>query len=212
MRCFIVGNGPSLAFTPVDRLAGEITFACNRINLIYPFTDWRPSFYVRVETPNDDDVTDFWNDCREHIEMGVQCIFPSAWKKELGDHSNIEWVNSCHHYKYPAEHKKAPREWHLPMLCDFGGAIACCIQLAVMKDFDEIYLLGCDLGYTGRQDHFYDSSKERRQPPEMANAIMLHAHRIAKLCSHIPIYNATIGGELEIYPRVNIYDLLPTSG
>src|SRR5699024_7865108 len=44
-RCFIIGNGPSLRAEDLDKLKNEITFACNRINLIFDQTDWRPTYY-----------------------------------------------------------------------------------------------------------------------------------------------------------------------
>ncbi|MGH7214847.1 MAG: hypothetical protein ACREIT_08790, partial [Tepidisphaeraceae bacterium] len=49
-RAFLVGNGPSLIRTPLDLLAGEYTFAMNRIALIYEKTIWRPSFFVCTTT------------------------------------------------------------------------------------------------------------------------------------------------------------------
>lgn len=45
-RCFIIGNGPSLAIADLDRLQNEITFASNRITLAFEETDWRPSYYT----------------------------------------------------------------------------------------------------------------------------------------------------------------------
>ena len=46
MRCFVVGNGPSLKDTPFELLAGETTFACNRIARLYDKTTWRPSYFL----------------------------------------------------------------------------------------------------------------------------------------------------------------------
>lgn len=207
-RCFVVGNGPSLLDTPLERLVAEYTFATNRITQIYPHTSWRPTHYVRVETPNQDDPEDYWNDCRWHIEQGITCTFPTEFRSILGEHSHVNYVNTCHHYKYPAGHRKAPRAWHLPFICDFGTAVTVCIQLAFLAGFDVIYLVGCDLGYSGKGDHFYDSSQEHRQPPEQANANMQYAHELARRCCPVPIYNATRGGNLMAYPRINLERIL----
>ena len=45
-RCFIIGNGPSLAMADLDRLQDEITFASNRITLAFEETRWRPTYYT----------------------------------------------------------------------------------------------------------------------------------------------------------------------
>src|SRR4030095_13353193 len=45
-RCFIIGIGPSLAMTDLDKLRSELTFAANKIYLAFDKTDWRPNYYV----------------------------------------------------------------------------------------------------------------------------------------------------------------------
>ena len=45
-RAFIIGNGSSLRISDLDRLTGEITFACNKIYLAFDQTQWRPTYYV----------------------------------------------------------------------------------------------------------------------------------------------------------------------
>src|SRR5262245_12870616 len=42
-RGFVIGNGPSLKTTDLDRLRNEITIASNRIYLAYSETNWRPT-------------------------------------------------------------------------------------------------------------------------------------------------------------------------
>lgn len=204
-RAIIVGNGPSLHKTPLEKLQGA-TWGVNRINLIYPHTSWRPDYYVRVETINDDDPTDFWSDVHLHIDMGTYCFFP-RWELMLGEHDHVHYFTHCHHYMFPAGHEKSPREWHLPQPCDFGTVVTTAMQLAVMEGFKEIYLVGCDLGYDSKTPHFYDSSQEKRRTAAETHASLMQAHENAKKSCPIPIYNATIGGDLEIYPRVDIEEL-----
>ena len=45
-RIFLIGNGPSLNDMNLDLLENEDTIAMNRIELIYPKTKWRPTYYV----------------------------------------------------------------------------------------------------------------------------------------------------------------------
>lgn len=45
-QCFILGNGPSLANTDFDGLAGQIAFGMNRIFLLSDRRGFRPDYYV----------------------------------------------------------------------------------------------------------------------------------------------------------------------
>ena len=195
MRAIVVGNGPSLAKVDLERLVGD-TFATNRIHLIYPRTNWRPTYYVRTEPPAGDERERFFAECRLHIDSGEQCIFPSAWKETLGEHPNVEYINTCHHFKYGVDN--APSAWHLPLVCDFGTVVTVAMQLAVLKGYDEIYLIGCDL--TG--GHFADNYEGAIQ-----TELWRKAHEIAKKSCPVPVYNATVGGELDAYERID-FELL----
>lgn len=197
MRAWIVGNGESLKDTPLHTIR-EDGFACNRIHKIYPVTTWRPTYYVRVEpTFLLGSSQEFFAECRVHIEAGEQCIFPSEWKETLGDHPNIEWINTCHHYKYEHTHKKFPGEWHLPFLCDVN-AVTTMMQIAVLKGYSEIILVGCDLvgNHFSPDDHGAVETQRLQRVHEIA----------AKSCP-VPVFNATVGGALEAYPRVDVMSL-----
>jgi hypothetical protein len=47
-RCFILGNGPSLAKMDLTPLKDEFTFGANRIYLLFNETDFRPTYYVSI--------------------------------------------------------------------------------------------------------------------------------------------------------------------
>lgn len=196
----IIGNGESLKNTPLAELARRYdTFACNRIHLIYSQTTFRPSYYVRVEpyrlfgTPEQ-----FFDECRLHIRLGEKCIFPKSWMEELNDHPNIEWVNTCHHFKYDHRSRKAPRAWHLPFLCDVN-TVSTMMQIAVLKGYGRIVLVGCDLngGHFSTQDQGWVQTERLKR-----------VHKVAARDCPIPVYNATLGGLLEAYPRMEVKELL----
>jgi hypothetical protein len=48
-RAFVIGMGPSLRISDLDRLKGEVTFACNKVYLAFDETDWRPTYYSVVD-------------------------------------------------------------------------------------------------------------------------------------------------------------------
>jgi hypothetical protein len=132
--------------------------------------------------------------------------------------SSITRYNACTHHdildEEPGElrYTKVPECWHFPQVCKFGGSIPMTIQLAVQEGFDEIYLIGCDLGHKeGTSNHFHeDYAVSRGITAEKAvkrNEANRMGHEYCLRNSPVPIYNATVGGELEVYPRVE-YDSL----
>jgi len=91
------------------------------------------------------------------------------------------------------------------------------VQLAVRMGYDELYVVGCDLGYrdADNQNWFirgylppdaYKAEQARRW-----NRVLEEAHRNAKNeCDNlgIKIFNAGIGGDLMAYRRVKLETVL----
>lgn len=192
MIAWVVGNGESLKQTPLEKLGD--TFAVNRIHHIYDRTLWRPTYYVRTEPPQGGNPELFFEECRVHIRLGEKCIFPWEWKEVLGEEKNIEYVRVCRHFKYQPPHKKAHLQWHLPTICD-TSVITAAMQVAVLKGYSEIRLVGCDV--SGK--HFSDKDDGLIQTEQWKLQ-----HQIAKSSCPIPIYNATIGGDLDVYERITL--------
>jgi len=107
-----------------------------------------------------------------------------------------------------------------------GSTIA--IPLAIYLGFKEIYLIGFDcnwLANTGASYHFYDSHEQFPEFDSIANdnrgygyesflKIILRefeSHRLIRSkaeASGVHIFNATEGGLLDTYPRVNYSDVV----
>ena len=120
----------------------------------------------------------------------------------------VTWIGACTHYLDHYDQDTCPITWHLPNYCSFGSSVNVAIQIAVERGFGPIYLVGCDLGYKdGEPSHYtpdYEKGYEKMlRPARYANMDTLMAHIIAKRSSPVPIYNATKGGVLEVYERVN---------
>lgn len=206
-RCFIIGNGPSLDSRDLDMLKqkGEISFGVNSIFYAFEKTDWRPTYYVVVQG---------W-ECPEMYgkleDMGCQCAF-------IGDTDDEFW-GVRHDKKIQKFHVVCDvNESRLPLFstdfsqkCYAGGTVVySCMQLAVYMGFEEIYLIGVDFSYAEQEssyEHFYgvDSQvsigyKER----------VILAYQAAKKYADaygIKIYNATRGGKLELFERINFDDI-----
>jgi hypothetical protein len=223
-RIFLVGSGPSLKETPMDSLIGEDVMVMNKFGRMAEQHGWKlkPKYYFKIDH-NTVDKTHV-----EEIMWGVEnCKHLFLWEQfRTGykfDHSNYEdmpngvgnlknttWLKKCKHTAYQWDNWKATNSWHLPEICTAFGGMGAMIQIASME-YDEIYLLGCDLGYTptmAKNHAIPDYTTDLRDKSEMDNGNMLRLHNIAKQCSPVPIYNATVGGFLEVYQRVNLMDVL----
>jgi hypothetical protein len=94
----------------------------------------------------------------------------------------------------------------------WGTTIMATLQIAVYMGFNPIYLVGCDLGFVDQNDlkddknHFSSDYFVPNKKASMYNHNMLEAHKFMKRIFDergIKVYNATIGGQLEIYERVD---------
>lgn len=222
MRIFIVGNGKSLNLTNLDLIAGQPSIACNRINLLYSQTHWRPTIYVHPES-----IVPDWDYVKENIDAGVECYIGEHYANPpigaLGlidaEHApaNVHFIKECHHWRENFDSQNdLPDEWHLPQLCSFGGSVNMAMQIAVLKGYDDLILLGCDLEYRDgkKQDHFDPAYKHGQEQPAFyaaRNALYGHLqalNTIRRKRLNVHIYNATPGGLLEIWERKRFEDVL----
>lgn len=212
MKCFVIGNGKSLTTDQLDLIAGQPSIACNRINLVYPDTAWRPTIYVHPESLAPD-----LEYVKENIELGIECYIGEHFAKppkgvmNIDDAQNVHWIKECWHHLLHFDNPEVLDEWHLPQLCSFGGSVNIAMQIAVQKGYDEIVLLGCDLEYRqGKKNHFHpDYEHGGEQPAFYQSRNALYGHIQALNTIHrknlpVKVYNATIGGHLDIWERKDL--------
>jgi len=220
-RIWIVGTGPSLNQTPLDRIKEE-SIGLNRIHLIYGRTSWRPSYYfctdlTRTGGLKPEDLVRWNNDFRVHFGTPM-FTRDDLWEERLDEDLKrvVKFLPFCRHFSPMDGKEPAPNEWHRPVYCRYGGSMLAAIQWASER-YDEIILVGADLGYADgdHRNHFdtryapvdsYTSEQAR-----WFNNVLADAHGIAQReCAKrgVKIYNATVGGDLRVYPRVDIMTLL----
>ncbi len=213
-RCFIIGNGPSLTVEDLDRLKeeNEICFASNRIFNLFDKTDWRPTYYCITDAA-------LLRRLKDDIPLKIQCE-KFAGINNRNFTPDIEGVNyfdfKCEKF-WPGLPKFSE---DVSECCYEGKTVTyACFQIAAYMGFKEIYLLGVDNSYSvsrtldgriiknpGASDHFYEN-KDNIMP---STELMDLAYEAAKKYSdehNIKIYNATRGGKLEIFERVNFDEL-----
>jgi hypothetical protein len=221
-RCFLIGNGPSLRAEDLDTLHrhGEITFACNKIYLMFDRTQWRPDFYCVSDTAG---LAWYWEKIIQLINGPVK-IFSSYLRYILPNmrfdahtvfvymtHENCE--NSLPRFSSDAS-----------VQCFVGYTILydIMLQVAAYMGFDEIYLLGVDntlpvsdkfgtyshfsADYFTKEEIVYYDHIGKRSYPGRVNAAYESAKQYA--CRHgFKIFNATRGGMLKIFERVDFDSL-----
>lgn len=212
-RAFIVGNGLSLKQTNLELLKGEVCYGVNSINLIYPHTTWRPTIYIRAEEAETQSPAVYREDMRMHLE-DIKCeVWANQWfikeAPELGKYKNFHTIAACDHYIKHFDQQDSPHLWHLPLLCTFGSSVNVAIQLAVQQGYGPIYLIGCDLDYKEKHNHFDENYTVGSRSPRYNNMDILAAHMVAARSSPVKIYNAGVGGSLEAYERVKLESLFP---
>jgi len=208
-RCFIVCTGPSLRFEDLDKLheSGEICISMNMVYTGFPNTKWRPDYFVSYDIRIDTDVFDGLDIKHKFI---ADAYYP-FWEK-AHDSSVYEY-----HISFEYESDDSPKFSNDFSKTVFGSTSVTylCLQLAVHMGFSEIYLLGLDFNYfSGSLEHFTDgyidsvktASKTSITNFEPVLAALLTAFEKAKEYAEengIRIYNATRGGMLEVFERVD---------
>jgi hypothetical protein len=211
-RAFIVGNGPSLNNTNLDLLAGEISFGVNRISKIYDKAKWRPTHYCRAEEAGiGSDPRIYQDDIKLHCDLGCEIWANEYFIGHLNDvrlSGQYRQIRGCTHYNLHFDNPDCPPMYHMPRLCTFGSSVHVAIQIALsILNVDTVYLLGTDLGYQpGGVNHFdatYTEGVGKLTDARYTELDKLAAHMVAARSYPGRIYNATIGGSLEVYPRVD---------
>jgi hypothetical protein len=210
-RCFIIGNGPSLKMEDLDKLKNEYTFAANKIYVAFEKTDWRPTYYC---------IQDFrliileFESIKQKVEAKFKFIAGNPLIKNKK--SNIYLNNWIYFFldisRFYPRHPHFSEDISKRIFEGFTVTYAN-IQLAVYMGFKEIYLLGIDHKYfmnSGSKNYFSDKymanqefGKEVNLPHLEYSTLAYEAARQYAEHNAIKIYNATRGGELEVFQRVN---------
>lgn len=210
--CFIIGLGPSLKADDLTLLHENhiISFSVNNIAKIYGDTDWRPEYYVMTDKNafSDDNLAHPEQLCKNNAFLTeAQETF---WSQN-GSKKNIKFHRR---YNLPDMEEELFSE-NAANVCGNGGTcIYMCLQIAVYMGFKNIYLLGMDLvdmsqgvNQLPTYKHFY---QEKESAARLWLDLILKGYKSARKYAdthHIHIYNATRGGYLEIFDRVNFDSL-----
>ena len=219
--CVIVGNGPSLRAEDLQALheRGVVTFATNRVFKVFDQTYWRPTYYVSEDVLLMRDVQDVIRD------MPVQGRFIPI---NLKWYEGVDIPNADYFY---IEYQEPMKET-FGLSLDIPHCIRCrgtvtmsCLQLAAYMGFSRIYLIGVDHNFakmfdkdcnvvidTSIKNHFADDYDkgifDQGFHVDEATEAYMDMERLSRKTGTFRIFNATRGGKLEVYERVDLDSIL----
>jgi len=215
-RCFIIGNGPSLKNTDILKLKKEYTFGMNRIYLA--FADWgfSTSFLVSInDLVIEQCIDDFLAlETPRFFSWRSRQYFPPPTNSNA--HRPIFLHTTYTGPKFAADARG--RLWE-------GATVTyICLQLAFHMGFEQAVLVGVDHSFTSKgnpntmvvsqgddSNHFdpsYFGKGFRWQLPDLDTSERGYwMARQAYEGSGRQVVDATIGGQLKVFPKVDYSSL-----
>lgn len=213
-RCFIIATGPSLTIKDLELLDGEFTFGMNSIPKLYEKTKWRPTYFGI-------------QDCNVYrkMESVILEVYNQADNVFISDliAQNFAIPSNFHQFPYDTVYHDNQLEIDkyfakfsdncYSIVYDGYSITYSLIQLAIYMGFCEIYLLGADCSYKrGAKNHIVDSGNDDKNEEKNHDKMVVGYQKAKEYAdSHgIKIINCTRGGMLEVFPRMNLEDVLTT--
>jgi len=225
-RCFIVGNGPSVAGLDLSLLKGENIFSVSNGYLHPSFACYQPRFHcvpqITYGKMTEADAVAWFIEM--HAHLGDAILFLSTTEAKLVEQYGLFQGRLVHYLALQNDFeahsqtsavdlsKPLPRVESVPVMA---------IMIAMYLGFNEIYLLGVDHDHfkTGVYGYPFELKVQRDKDLSVASdgKILINRHddfhSLARLWSQyralkqiawssgIQIFNATPGGELDEFPR-----------
>lgn len=210
-RAFILGNGPSLRNTDVSRLRNEFTFGMNRVYLAFPQWGLATSYFVCVN----DLVIE--QTAAEIDALHMPKFLSWRSRRYIQPDEHTMFLHST--YDGPLFATDARRRmWE-------GATVTyVALQLAFFMGFETVILIGVDHSFSAKgapnttvvsqgedKDHFdgsYFGAGFRWQLPDLETSERAYAMaRDAYAAAGRRVLDATIGGQLTIFPKVEYNSL-----
>lgn len=205
----VVGNGPSLNRTPLDKFIGVPSIGMNKINLIFDRVKWRPSFIVCANNL-------VVQQNREYFIRGgipTYIAWKARWFIPRGDRSRLNFYHLLGHSKFAVS---------LPEGVGHGHTVTySAIQFAYYLAADPVIIVGVDHSYkydgqalqvqraTGPDiNHFdpnYFAHGQKWGIPDLHGSE--NDYRAAKKAFEAVgrrLFDATVGGNLRVFDRIEI--------
>ena len=208
-RCFIIGNGPSLNKMDLSRLEGIKKFGLNKIYLLFDRVNLVLSYHVAVNPFVINQA------CKEITNL--ECETFVSYLPARGLFNNEEHVN----YVFTEGGARMFQEDISGVVSEGGTVTYVALQLAYYMGFQEVFLIGVDHNFVcsgkpneeqymeGKDLNHFDERYFQGMDwhlPDLDSSEMAYClARYHYMRSGRKIYDATVGGKLDVFPKVS-YD------
>lgn len=216
-RCFIIGNGPSLNTKDLDLLAKEDSFGVNEIHRCFSETIWRPTYYLIMDR--------YSKSTPEEIrDIECQTLFLGSYYWRYNKVLRTDAI--CLHQKYYMNNNNFKFSSDISKYIVNAPTVSyAAMQVAAYLGYSEIYLLGFDHSYSFEFDkngkviktneqntHFYKDDKAEDIIGDVWGMTKAYeAFRNYAIANNIKVYNASRGGKLNVFERINFDTLFKNS-
>lgn len=222
-RCFIIGNGGSLTVNDLEMLKDEYTFGSNRLYKMFEKVSWRPTFYCFYDVQR---VKMLKKDLPYILDNCEYLFTSSTIKDELSEkiigNEKTYFVHVEKEQYYPELPKFS--EDVSERVYDGQTVLYMAAQIAVYLGFTQIYYLGADNHYsvelnldgTIRRDASVKDYPQEIGGMELESSVIpqmelttmsFEAVKRYAGAHKIEVFNATRGGRLESFQRINLDSL-----
>lgn len=205
----VVGNGPSLNQTPLDQFAGVPSIGMNKIDLIYPRTTWRPGLVVCLNNL----VAKQHQDVFAHSEIPIFVGWKARRHLRRATRGKVNFFNTTLSNAFSTD-----------AVAGFGSSATVtyiALQMAYWMGADPVIIFGVDhsFKYKGPEatyqkregpdpNHFdpnYFKSGAYWGTPDLDRSeIDYTLARQAFEGAGRKVYDATVGGKLEIFEKISL--------
>lgn len=210
-RCFIICNGPSLKQIDFNLLKDEITIGMNRIYLMKEQNGFVPTYLACVD--KNSQIKQFHDDLDN---LTIPCFFNFEMRKYFSKKDNQCFIEECFSPRFQKDASK---------LLGAGKSVTYhTIQLAYYMGFSEVYIIGKDHSYntkekagvgikaTGNEENhfikgYYKPGMNWDAPDYKTEEYNYQIARHAFEKAGRIIKDATIGGKLHVFEKVDFYSL-----
>ena len=232
-RAFVIGTGPSLQGQNISSLGSEITYVMSAFWKHESTKNWQPTYYCLSDPiyfDGSEQMRSFFRSLNEHIYDST--FFVPAFGRPVVREQKLLPEDKTYWLSFAGEFNTFTGS-----AIDFTGSIPSamsvsqlCLMAAIYMGCSPIYLLGLDhdwLAHRNELQHFYQGYAGLESHPAVKPSLSDHSYRITmeavlivwkgyevlKELAHrkgITILNATNGGFLDVFDRVDYRELIDT--
>ena len=230
-RAFVIGTGPSIQTQDLSPLADEITFSLSGFWKHPIVREWRPTYYCFSDPVLFDGsapTLEFFKTLNEQIPDST--FFAPLSGRESIERNDLLPRDRTQYVAFDGDlSEQLVRDIDLTQFVPGVMNIAqLCIMTAIYMGLSPIYLIGLDhdwLAHRGENRHFYAGHAGLERHPEVKPMLSDWSYRFLMECQlvgwkayenlrilaerkNIQIFNATNGGFLDVFERVDYRELI----